>query len=166
MHQYAYTGQGKTIHSSGQLEWFQNKVDDCSHKLGGLQSLCTPDGYVHLFSFCHGLPYIKICPYTDAEWETLPKVTWTSDADWDPDVLDGDPPDEETWYNAVFDLPDGLLLCPFDKFGCYHHHMVHEHSFADGEMDPALASIQKATEDASTFHTPHFHFHAAGGQQL
>ncbi len=22
MNQYAYTGQGKTIHSSGQLEWF------------------------------------------------------------------------------------------------------------------------------------------------
>ena len=28
MHQYAYTGQGKTIHSSAQLEWFQNKVRD------------------------------------------------------------------------------------------------------------------------------------------
>ena len=68
MHQYAYTGQGKTIHSSGQLEWFKNQVHDRSLKVGGLQSISTPDGYVHLLSFRHGLPYIKICPYTDDEW--------------------------------------------------------------------------------------------------
>ena len=51
MHQYAYTGQGKTIHSSGQLEWFKNQVHDWSLKVGGLQSISTPDGYVHLLSF-------------------------------------------------------------------------------------------------------------------
>ena len=116
--------------------------------------------------FCHGLPYIKICPYTDAEWETLPKVTWTSDADWDPDVLDGEPPDEETWYDAVSDLADGLLLSPFDEFGRYQHRSVHQHCLADGEMAPATASLQEAVEDASTFHTPHFYFPAAGCQQL
>ena len=28
MHQYAYTGKGKTIHSCGQLEWYKNDVND------------------------------------------------------------------------------------------------------------------------------------------
>jgi hypothetical protein len=28
LHQYAYTGKGKTIHSSGQLEWYKQEADD------------------------------------------------------------------------------------------------------------------------------------------
>jgi hypothetical protein len=35
MRQYAYTGTGGTIHSSGQLEWFGNDVNDCSIKIDG-----------------------------------------------------------------------------------------------------------------------------------
>jgi hypothetical protein len=35
MHQYAYTGKGGTIHSSGQLEWCGNNVNDCSIKIDG-----------------------------------------------------------------------------------------------------------------------------------
>jgi hypothetical protein len=35
MHQYAYTGKGCTIHSSGQLEWCGNDVNDRSIKIGG-----------------------------------------------------------------------------------------------------------------------------------
>jgi hypothetical protein len=30
LHQYAYTGKGKMIHSSGQLEWYKQEVDDRS----------------------------------------------------------------------------------------------------------------------------------------
>jgi hypothetical protein len=33
MHQYAYTGKGITIHSSGQLEWCGNNVNDRSIKI-------------------------------------------------------------------------------------------------------------------------------------
>jgi hypothetical protein len=33
MHQYAYTGKGGTIHSSGQLEWCGNDVNDHSIKI-------------------------------------------------------------------------------------------------------------------------------------
>jgi hypothetical protein len=33
MHQYAYTGKGSTIHSSGQLEWCGNDVNDHSIKI-------------------------------------------------------------------------------------------------------------------------------------
>jgi len=35
MHQYAYLGKGKTIHSSGQMEYYKNNVDDKSSKVGG-----------------------------------------------------------------------------------------------------------------------------------
>jgi hypothetical protein len=46
MHQYAYTGKGKTIHSSGQLEWYKQEVDEKSIKAGGKQRIKTLDGYV------------------------------------------------------------------------------------------------------------------------
>ena len=35
MHQYAYTGKGGTIHSSGQLEWCGNDINDRSIKIEG-----------------------------------------------------------------------------------------------------------------------------------
>jgi hypothetical protein len=35
MHQYAYTGRGGTIHSSGQLKWCGNNVNDHSIKIDG-----------------------------------------------------------------------------------------------------------------------------------
>jgi hypothetical protein len=35
MHQYAYTGKGGTIHSSGQLEWCGNDVNNHSIKIDG-----------------------------------------------------------------------------------------------------------------------------------
>jgi hypothetical protein len=35
MHQYAYTGKGGTIHSSSQLEWCGNDVNDHSIKIDG-----------------------------------------------------------------------------------------------------------------------------------
>jgi hypothetical protein len=49
LYQYAYTGNtgnGKTIHSSGQLEWYKQEVDDKSIKVGGKQRIKTLDGYV------------------------------------------------------------------------------------------------------------------------
>jgi hypothetical protein len=35
MHQYAYTGKGGTIHSSGHLEWHGNDINDHSIKIDG-----------------------------------------------------------------------------------------------------------------------------------
>jgi hypothetical protein len=44
LHQYAYIGHGRTIHSSGQLEWYQNDINDRSIKVqGGLQRITTLD---------------------------------------------------------------------------------------------------------------------------
>ena len=46
LHQYAYTGKGKTIHSSGQLEWYKQHVNDKSIKVGGKQHIKTLYAYV------------------------------------------------------------------------------------------------------------------------
>ena len=157
MHQYAYTGQGKTIHSSAQLEHFRNQVHDKSLKVeGGLQCIQTVDGYVHLLTFRQGLPYIPIRPYTDEEWERLPHVVWTSDADWDPSVLDGEPPDEDVWYDTISDLSEGLLNSPFDEFGNYRHCTIGFHRVGDGEELSTHGTIQDIVDDASAYHTPHF----------
>jgi len=75
MHQYAYLGEGKTIHSSGQLEMYKNDISDKSLKApGGVQRIQTQDGYVHPLDIKNGLAYILIRPYTNEEWDTLPHV--------------------------------------------------------------------------------------------
>jgi hypothetical protein len=33
MHQYAYTGKGGTVHSSSQLEWCGNNINNCSIRI-------------------------------------------------------------------------------------------------------------------------------------
>ena len=118
MHQYAYMGEGKTIHSSGQLEHYKNNVNDKSLKVsGGLQRITTNDGYIHPLNIQHGLPYVSIRPFTDEEWDTLPHVVWTSDMEWDPSVLDCDLEDQDQWYDAVSDLENTIIHSPFDEYG-------------------------------------------------
>jgi hypothetical protein len=99
MHQYAYTGKG--IHSSGQLEWCGNDVNDRSIKIdGGRQQLTTPDSYVIPIDVRCGLPYITMRPFTDEEFEELPHVLWTSEDNWDPTSLDSVISDDPNWYEA------------------------------------------------------------------
>ena len=43
MNEYAYYGKEHTIHSSGQIEWHKNTVDDKSVKVGGTQWINTLD---------------------------------------------------------------------------------------------------------------------------
>jgi hypothetical protein len=57
----------KLIHSSGQLEWYKQEVDDKSIKVGGNQRIKTLDGYVIPLDVKSGLPYVKMRPYTDKE---------------------------------------------------------------------------------------------------
>ena len=44
MNEYAHYGKGHTIHSSGQIEWNKNQVDDKSLKVGGSQFITLFDG--------------------------------------------------------------------------------------------------------------------------
>ena len=88
MHQYAYIGKGKTIHSCGQMEMHQQTVYDKSKKVGGKQRIETQDGYVIPLNIRSGLLYMTMHPYTDREWHDLPHVFLTADLEWNPSVLD------------------------------------------------------------------------------
>jgi hypothetical protein len=111
MHQYAYTEKGATIHSCSQLEWYKNDVNDKSIKVpGGLQRIQTDDGYIIPINFKSGLPYVKIRPYTDEEWATLPRVTLTNDVDWNSTVFDHTLHDDDTLFD--FSTPGNLHLAP------------------------------------------------------
>jgi hypothetical protein len=117
MNQCAYhPQQGRSIHSSCQLEAFNNDVNDKSiHIPGGLQRIQTPDGYVFPLSILDGLPYLGMRPYTDAEFDSLPHVILTSDVDWNPRVLDFDIDNDDAWYDAISDNVNHSEL--FDVFG-------------------------------------------------
>ena len=43
---YAYYGMHRSLHSSGQIEYFKNQVDDRSYVVGGNQCIRTNDGHV------------------------------------------------------------------------------------------------------------------------
>jgi hypothetical protein len=119
MHQYAYTGKGGTIHSSGQLEWCGNDVNDRSIKIeGDRQQLTTPDGYIIPIDVRHGLPYIIMHPFTDEEFEELPHVVWTSEDNWDPTSLDSVISNDPNWYEAEPSppLPDPM----YHEYGEFH----------------------------------------------
>ena len=58
--EYACYGKGHTIHSSGQIEWFKNSVDDRSVQVGDKQRICTIDGYAMPFTCRGGLMYLSI----------------------------------------------------------------------------------------------------------
>ena len=45
MNEYAYYGKDHSIHSTGQIEWHTNTVDDKSVHIGGQQRILTIDGY-------------------------------------------------------------------------------------------------------------------------
>ena len=138
LHQYAYTGKGKTIHSSGQLEWHKQYVDDKSIKVGGKQHIRTLDGYIIPLDIKSGLPYVPMRPFTDAEWDALPHVILTGDADWNPSVLDHSLVDDDTWYDTVPDLPDALGGNPFDAEGNYRDIHVFDLFITDSILDDTV----------------------------
>ena len=91
--EYAYLGKGSSIHSSGQLEWFKTNVDEKSVKVGGTQLITTLDGYSVPLLIKDGLAYATSCGKpTDQDMDTYTHVFFTSPDEWDPSVLDHDPP--------------------------------------------------------------------------
>ena len=59
MNEYAYSGQEPTIHSSGQIEWYNNFVDDKSTQVGGTQVIITYDGYIMPLVSREGLMHLE-----------------------------------------------------------------------------------------------------------
>ena len=133
MNEYACYGKGHTIHSSGQIEWFKNSVDDRSVQVGGKQWICTIDGYAMPLTCRGGLMYLSILGKpTDKDLERYPVVHLTGPHEWDPSVLDythpsgdGEPP----WSN---DPNERSAFDPnFDEFGDYTKRAIQTLSILD-----------------------------------
>ena len=60
MNEYTYYGRGHRIHSSGQIEWYTNTVDDKSVEVGGQQRVITIDGYSMPLVCKGGLMYLEL----------------------------------------------------------------------------------------------------------
>ena len=151
MNEYACYGKGHTIHSSGQIEWFKNFVDDRSVQVGGKQRICTIDGYAMPLTCRGGLMYLSIIGKpTDKDLERYPAVHLTGPHEWDPSVLDythpsgdGEPP----WSN---DPDERYAFDPnFDEFGEYTQRAIQTLSILDDSSStltpcPAFMANQHA----------------------
>ena len=89
MNEYAYYRRGHSIHSSGQIEWYTNRVDDKSVQVGGQQRIVTIDRYSMPLVCKGGLMYLQLQGVpTDQDIQNYPSVHLTSPHEWDPSVLD------------------------------------------------------------------------------
>ena len=98
LHQAAdMTRDSKTILSAGQLKNFGCHVRDKSPRITKeTPCVITMEGYVIPIAIKKGLPYIRMRPFTDKDWNTLPHITITSPKDWNPTSLDSTISEE--WY--------------------------------------------------------------------
>ena len=133
MNEYACYGKGHTIHSSGQIEWFKNSVDDRSVQVGGKQRICNIDGYAMPLTCRGSLIYLSILDKpTDKDIERYPAVHLTGPHEWDPSVLDyihpygdGEPP----WSN---DSDERFAFDPnFNEFCDYTQRAIQTVSILD-----------------------------------
>ena len=122
--EYAYLGKGSSIHSSGQLEWFKTLVDEKSIKVGGTQLITTLDGYSVPLLIRDGLAYAtSLGRPTDQDMDTYPHVFFTSPDEWDPSVLDHDPPHHDGLDpSQVSDQPFGDRM--FDAYGDFNECII------------------------------------------
>ena len=122
--EYAYLGKGSFIHSSGQLEWFKTNVDEKSVKVGGTQLITTLDGYSVPLLIKDGLAYAtSLGRPTDQDMDTYPHVFFTSPDEWDPSILDHDPPHLDGLDpSQVTDQPFGDPM--FDAYGDFNECII------------------------------------------
>ena len=128
MNQYALFGKGPSIHSPCQMEHFKNQVDDKSKRIGGKQAIITLDGYAIPLHIKDGLARLKIRPYTDSEYDSLPHVFLTGESDWDPSSLDDISVDDKvTWFDALPDIEPDPHAPRFDEVGNYRNRVTVQH---------------------------------------
>ena len=122
--EYAHLGKGSSIHSSGQLEWFKTHVDEKSIKVGGTQLITTLDGYSVPLLIKDGLAYAtSLGRPTDHDMDSYPHVFFTSPDEWDPSVLDHDPPPLDGLDpSQVLDRPFGDPM--FDAYGDFNERII------------------------------------------
>ena len=107
--EYAYLGKGSSIHSSGQLEWFQTNVDETSIKVGGTQLITTLDGYSVPLLIKDGLAYAtSLGRPTDQDMDTYLHVFITSPDEWDPSQVP-DQPFGDPMFDAYGDFNEPII---------------------------------------------------------
>ena len=121
MNEYAYCGRGHSIHSSGQIEWYTNTVDDKSVQVGGQQRIVTIDGYSMPLVCKGGLMYLQLLGIpTDQDLQNYTSVHLTSPHEWDPAVLDYEHPENNGEPDWAIDPNKNFQFDPnFDEFGDY-----------------------------------------------
>ena len=142
MNEYVYYGKVHTIHSSGQIEWHKNTVDDKSVKVGGSQCIATLYGYSFPLKCTGGLMYLSILGKpTDEELVKYASVHLTSIHEWDPSVLDFIYPDGDGEPVWACDLQHVDLIDPdFDHQGLYTKRAINTlSSLADVHKIPRMA---------------------------
>ena len=133
MNEYACYGKGHTIHSSGQIEWFKNSVEDRSVQVGGNQRICTIDGYAMPLTCSSGLMYLSILGKpTDKDLERYPAVHLTGPHEWDPSVMDYTHPSSDGEPPCSDDCVERSTFHPnFDEFGDYTQRAIQTLSILD-----------------------------------
>ena len=151
--EYAYLGKGSSIHSSGQLEWFKTNVDEKSVNVGGTQLITTLDGYSVPLLIKDGLAYAtSLGRPTDQDMDTYPHVFFTSPDEWDPSVLDHDPPHLDGLDpSQVPDQPFGDPM--FDAYGDFNERIIANLNIL---LDAPPEDCGSYTEISSVF-TAHLH---------
>ena len=121
MNEYAYYGRGHSIHSSHQIEWYTNTVDDESVQVGGQKRIVTIDGYSMPLVCKGGLMYLPLQGIpTDQKVQNYPSVHLTSPHKWDPSVLDYEHPENNGEPDWAIDPNENFQFDPnFDEFGDY-----------------------------------------------
>ena len=156
MNEYAYYGKGHTIHSSGQIEWRKNLVDDKSVKVGDTQCITTLDGYAFPLKYIGGLMYLSIMGKpTDEEVVRYPSVHLTSIQEWDPSVLDYGHPEGDGEPVWACDPQHIDLIDPnFDTHGLYNKRALNTlSSLADVQQtSPMALSSSKSIIQANKHH--------------
>ena len=151
--EYAYLGKGSSIHSSGQLKWFKTNVDEKSVKVGGTQLITTLDGYSVPLLIMDGLAYAtSLGRPTDQDMDTYPHVFFTSTDEWDPSVIDHDPPHLDGLDpSQVPDQPFGDPM--FDAYGDFNERII---ANLNTLLDAPSEDCGSYTEISSVF-TTHLH---------
>ena len=149
----AYHGKNQSIISAVQLEHYRNNVSDKSVKCGGGQRITTADGYIFPLSIKQGLPYLRMRPFTQSEYDTLPHVIMTSDKVWDPSIFDNDVDPNDGSFLAA--NPEQLHLLPHDDYNV-HGEYIRAHTadmIATGNTDdpdaPVGVLVNSDTDDDS-----------------
>ena len=142
-HEYAHLGKGRCIHTGGQMELLNCKVDDRSKVVGGAQKIETSDGYVIPLSIESSLVYThSIRIPTNNDLQQYPHVLFSSPDTWDASVLDHDITpsllEEINQGTEASLLQDSI----FDEFGELQHRVVQQlNAFWDSNYTGSVEHI-------------------------